>query len=101
MATLADGGAPCSGVVLKQPEGVGCFELGRDGWLAAVAVSGADISMNVAFKWLGANAYSFVRAGSLLLSGLLAVVQLGHAHADPVKSADIILASFRLRHRPV
>jgi drug/metabolite transporter (DMT)-like permease len=59
-------------------EELGCFGLGPAGWRAVLVVSAADITMNVAFKTLGANVYSFVRAGSFVLSAGVATVLLGH-----------------------
>lgn len=45
-----------------------CFSISPAGWRAILVVSAADITMNLAFKTLGANTYSFVRAGSFVLS---------------------------------
>ena len=41
-----------------------------------IVVSAADVTMNLAFKSLGANAYSFVRAGSFVLSAGVSTVWL-------------------------
>ena len=57
-------------------DGFACFDLGPIGWRAVLVVSAADITMNLAFKTLGANAYSFVRAGSFVLSAGVSTLML-------------------------
>ena len=72
----------------------GCFGLGRAGNMAVLAVSAADITMNLACKTLGANAYNFARAGSFLLSAAAHTVWMGAApSAHFCAGAAIVMAA--------
>jgi drug/metabolite transporter (DMT)-like permease len=57
--------------------GMICIGLGSRALVAVCAVAATDISSNIAFKQLGANAYSFVRGSSFVLSALISAVFLG------------------------
>lgn len=66
-----------SSVAQRSPtSSLDCFYIGPAGWRAVLVVSAADLTMNLAFKSLGANAYSFVRAGSFVLSAAVSTLVL-------------------------